>query len=193
MEHLLAQLPTIYGDLSITVYKQEQGKETVVLTTPRVTPHIPPLVRIHSECLTGDTFGSLRCDCGPQKEESLRMIAQSGNGIFIYLRQEGRGIGLFEKIKAYRLQEQGHDTYEANVILGHDPDPREYSMAKQVLNDLQIGSIRLITNNPAKVREITALGINVTERVSLLIQPNEHNKHYLETKRRKFGHHGREA
>lgn len=189
MEHLSAALPTTSGDFSITVYKEERGRETVVLTTPRVTAHIPPLVRIHSECLTGDTFGSLRCDCGPQKEASLHLIAESKNGIFIYLRQEGRGIGLFEKIKAYRLQEEGHDTYDANILLGHDADAREYSMAKKVLDDLGVTNIRLITNNPTKVSNMIKLGINVSERVPLIIQPNIHNKHYLETKKRKFGHH----
>jgi GTP cyclohydrolase II len=189
MEHLSAALPSNYGDLSITVYDQGPGKETVVLTTKRLTGHITPLVRIHSECLTGDTFGSLRCDCGPQKDASLRMIAESGNGIFIYLRQEGRGIGLYEKIKAYKLQEQGHDTYDANILLGHDADAREYSMAKKVLDDLDIHNIKLITNNPKKVTAMQKLGINVSERVPLIIAPNEFNKRYLATKKSKFGHH----
>lgn len=189
MEHLSAALPSNYGDLSITVYAQGHGKETVVLTTKRLTGHIPPLVRIHSECLTGDTFGSLRCDCGPQKDASLHMIAESGNGIFIYLRQEGRGIGLFEKIKAYRLQEEGHDTYDANILLGHDADAREYSMAKKVLDDFDIHNIRLITNNPKKVTAMQKLGINVSERVPLIIPANKFNQHYLDTKKKKFGHH----
>jgi GTP cyclohydrolase II len=189
MEHLAAKLPTLYGDFTITVYKEEQGRETVVLSTPRLATHIPPLVRIHSECLTGDTFGSLRCDCGPQKETSLRMIAESGNGVFIYLRQEGRGIGLFEKIKAYRLQEDGHDTYEANILLGHDADGRTYQMAKQALKDLDIDTIKLITNNPSKVKDMRELGITVAERIPLIIAPNIHNKYYLDTKKKKFGHH----
>lgn len=189
MEHLSAKLPSTLGDFSITVYNAPQGKETVVLTTPRIATHIPPLVRIHSECLTGDTFGSLRCDCGPQKEASLRMIAESGNGVFIYLRQEGRGIGLYEKIKAYRLQEEGHDTYDANILLGHDADGREYGMAKKVLSDLSISTIKLITNNPSKVREVTALGISVAERIPLIIPTNKYNKDYINTKRAKFGHH----
>ncbi len=188
MEHLSAFLPTSIGDLTITVYNESLGRETVVLTTPRLTAHIPPLVRIHSECLTGDIFGSLRCDCGPQKDASLHMIAASGNGVFIYLRQEGRGIGLFEKIKAYKLQEKGHDTYDANIILGHDADAREYSMAKKVLDDLSITNIKLITNNPTKVREMIDLGINVTERVPIVIPPNKHNKQYIRTKQERFGH-----
>ncbi|HXK37468.1 MAG TPA: GTP cyclohydrolase II [Candidatus Paceibacterota bacterium] len=189
MEHLSAKLPSDFGNFSITVYKQELGRETVVLSTPRLAPHMHPLVRIHSECLTGDTFGSLRCDCGPQKEASLRMIAESGNGVFIYLRQEGRGIGLFEKIKAYKLQEDGHDTYEANILLGHDADGRTYAMAKNVLDDLGIDTIKLITNNPKKVTSMRELGVHVAERIPLIIEANAHNKHYLDTKKKKFGHH----
>jgi 3,4-dihydroxy 2-butanone 4-phosphate synthase/GTP cyclohydrolase II len=189
MEHLSAKLPSEYGDFTITVYNQDQGQETLVLTTPRLAAHMQPLVRIHSECMTGDTFGSLRCDCGLQKAAALRMIAESGNGMFIYLRQEGRGIGLFEKIKAYRLQEEGQDTYDANISLGHKADNRKYDMAKKVLNDWQIDSIKLLTNNPSKVREITALGINVSMRIPLIMPSNEHNKNYIDTKKIKFGHH----
>lgn len=181
-------LATKFGTLNIRVYADVQGKETVALCTENLDLTNPPLVRIHSECITGDTFGSLHCDCGEQLERSLGQINKSGNGILIYLRQEGRGIGLFEKIKSYQLQRDGHDTFEANVLLGHAPDKRTYENAKMVLDGFGINRIRLITNSPSKVSELTNLGIEVVERVPLVISPNKHNEKYLATKRDKFNH-----
>lgn len=177
-----------FGNFNIRVYADAQGKETVALCTEQLDIAAPVLVRIHSECMTGDTFGSLHCDCGEQLAESLTEINKSGNGILIYLRQEGRGIGLFEKIKSYALQKKGYDTFEANLLLGHHPDPRTYEAAKCVLDDFNVKRILLLTNNPSKVSEIEKLGIEVVERIPLVISPNEHNTRYLATKRDKFNH-----
>ena len=181
-------LATQFGNFIIRVYADAQVKETIVLHTEHLDAHVPVLVRMHSECMTGDTFRSLQCDCGEQLEQSLTQINKSGNGVFIYLRQEGRGIGLFEKIKSYALQQKGYDTFEANVLLGHHPDSRTYEKAKMVLDDLGVTQIRLLTNNPAKVSEIEKLGIEVVERVPLIITPNTHNARYLASKREKFNH-----
>ena len=159
-----------------------------MISTKRLDPCKPVLVRMHSECMTGDVFGSLRCDCGEQLAKALAMIRKDGNGAVIYLRQEGRGIGLFEKIRSYRLQEQGYDTVEANVLLGHRPDARTYGKAVRALSDLGVRRIRLLTNNPSKVSEIARLGITVLERVPLIIAANAHNKGYLAVKRDKFKH-----
>lgn len=183
-----AGLPTEFGSFNIKVYKENKGNEPVALITKTLDVSKPVLVRVHSECLTGDAFGSLKCDCGEQKNESLRLIAKNGNGIFIYLRQEGRGIGLYEKIKAYKIQELGYDTHEANVILGHKPDQREYSWVKKILDDLNINTIKIITNNPSKVSEISSLGIAVVDRVPLVIKSNKYNRKYFETKKKKFKH-----
>ncbi len=183
-----AGLPTEFGDFYIKVYKENKGNEPVALIAKKLDISKPVLVRVHSECLTGDAFGSLKCDCGEQKNESLRMIAKNGNGIFIYLRQEGRGIGLYEKIKAYKIQEQGYDTHEANIMLGHKPDQREYSWVKAILDDLGVDKIKIITNNPSKVSEISSLGITVVDRIPLVIKSNKHNRKYFETKKKKFKH-----
>lgn len=181
-------LATQFGNFIIRVYADTQGKETIVLHTEHLNASVPVLVRMHSECMTGDTFHSLQCDCGEQLEQSLIQINKSGNGVLIYLRQEGRGIGLFEKIKSYALQQKGYDTFEANVLLGHHPDSRTYEKARMVLDDLGITRIRLLTNNPAKVSEIEKLGITVVERIPLIIPPNAHNARYLASKREKFNH-----
>lgn len=181
-------IPTDLGEFKIYVWSGPVGQEVVALTTPNIDNTVPVLVRIHSECLTGDALHSLRCDCGPQKDEALRLIADSGNGIFIYLRQEGRGIGLYEKIKAYQLQEKGYDTFEANVLLGHKPDEREYSWAGDVLRFFKVNHIRLLTNNPSKVSSVAALGFSVTERVPLVIQPQAYDRAYIDTKHKKFKH-----
>lgn len=175
------------GHFRIRVYADAPGKETVVLSTPDLDTSNPVLTRIHSECLTGDVFHSQHCDCGEQLAVSLNILAKQ-SGVLIYLRQEGRGIGLFEKIKSYELQRQGHDTYEANIMLGHAADERTYEKAKQALVDLDITHIRLLTNNPLKVKEMTKLGLDVTERVPLIIQANEQNKAYMQTKKERFGH-----
>ena len=185
---VITQLPTKQGVFSFGVWNQKKGEEIIFLQTPNLDVTKPVLVRVHSECMTGDVFHSYRCDCGEQKDRSLAMISESGNGVFIYLRQEGRGIGLFEKIKAYILQDKGYDTHEANILLGHKPDYREYSWVKKVLNKLGVTEIRLITNNPAKVAEISRLGIKVIERVPLVIESNHYNRRYFETKRQKFKH-----
>ena len=146
------------------------------------------LVRLHSECLTGDVMGSLRCDCRDQLHASLRRVAEEGRGIVLYLRQEGRGIGLTNKIRAYELQDRGLDTVDANIALGFDDDEREYSVGALALAALKVNSIRLLTNNPSKVSALKGLGVNVIERVPLVIEPSPENKRYLETKWRKSGH-----
>jgi len=183
-----ARLPTRFGEFVIKVWPERRGFEPVALVTPQLDSSKPALVRVHSECLTGDVFHSRRCDCGSQKDAALKMIAQSGNGVFIYLRQEGRGIGIYDKIRAYTLQEQGYDTFQANLLLGHQPDERKYDWAKKILDELGVGKIRLLTNNPAKVRELTVLGIEVVERVPVKTGGNRENRKYLETKRVKFRH-----
>jgi len=183
-----SKIATKFGFFNFRVYADVQGKETVVLYTEKLDTSVPILVRMHSECMTGDTFGSFQCDCGEQLASSLIQINKSGNGALIYLRQEGRGIGLFEKIKSYQLQAKGYDTFEANILLGHHPDERTYESAKIALDDLNVKNIRLLTNNPSKVSEIAKLGINVVERVSLIMKPNKHNNHYLDSKRDKFKH-----
>jgi 3,4-dihydroxy 2-butanone 4-phosphate synthase/GTP cyclohydrolase II len=181
-------LATKFGTFNFRVYSDVQGKETVVLYTEKLSLDTPPLVRIHSECITGDTFRSLQCDCGEQLERSLEMISKSGSGVLIYLRQEGRGIGLFEKIKSYELQRQGHDTFEANILLGHKPDKRTYENAKMALNDLGVKQVHLLTNSPSKVSELTKLGIEIIERIPLVVSPNKHNAKYLAAKRDKSNH-----
>lgn len=182
------QLPTKHGVFVFGVWNQKKGEEIIYLQTPNLDVTKPVLLRVHSECITGDVFHSYRCDCGEQKDRSLSMISENGNGVFIYLRQEGRGIGLFEKIKAYILQDKGYDTHEANILLGHKPDYREYSWVKKILDNLGVQQVRLITNNPSKVADISRLGIKVTERVPLVIESNHYNRRYFETKRQKFKH-----
>lgn len=187
-QHVQTPLETKFGNFFIRVYSDTFGKETIVLRTEKLDPTIPAVVRIHSECITGDTFGSLRCDCGEQLHRSIELIEESGNGVLIYLRQEGRGIGLFEKMRSYELQRKGFDTFEANVILGHKPDERNYEWAKIALNDLGINQIKLITNNPSKVSEIAKLGITVVDRVPIIIKSNKYNQKYFDAKRDKFKH-----
>lgn len=187
IEHTETEIATRFGSFNVRVYGQGEGKETVVLWTEGVELVSFPLVRVHSECLTGDVFGSSHCDCGKQLEKALKKIQEFG-GVLIYLRQEGRGIGLFEKIKTYNLQKQGYDTFEANRLLGHPPDNREYSFVKRVLDDLCISSIVLMTNNPSKVSEISKLGIDIVDTAPVISRPNLHNKKYIETKKMKFQH-----
>lgn len=190
MKHTFAEtaIETTYGRFLVRAYADVHGKETVVLYTEGLETGQSTLVRVHSECMTGDTFGSMQCDCGDQLHASLKALHESGNGVLIYLRQEGRGIGLFEKIQTYELQHKGFDTFEANVILGHRPDERTYEWAKIVLDDLGITHIRMLTNNPSKVSEVAKLGITVTERVPLVIGANEFNQKYFDAKRDKFKH-----
>jgi 3,4-dihydroxy 2-butanone 4-phosphate synthase/GTP cyclohydrolase II len=183
------RLPTDAGVFQMHLYKvlpEDEHHLALVMGTPSAEK--PCLVRMHSECLTGDVFGSMRCDCGTQLRRSMELVAQEGNGVVIYLRQEGRGIGLAHKIHAYALQESGRDTVEANLDLGFDADLRDYHAAAQMLHDLGIHRVRLITNNPNKVSGLEKYGIEVTERVSLVIPPTEHNERYLNTKKTKMGH-----
>jgi len=184
-----AFLPSKYGTFNIVVYKELfSDKEDVVILKGDVKNKENILVRIHSECFTGDILGSLRCDCGPQLSTALEMIEKEGEGALIYLRQEGRGIGLGNKVKAYKLQEEGVDTLEANLKLGLPADGRDYGVAAQIINDLGIKSIRLMTNNPRKIERLKTYGIQITQRVPLIVGINEYNKHYLETKAIKMGH-----
>jgi len=185
-----ATLPTPTGTFIQKVYQDGSGKEHVLLILGDVMTDqqaSPPLVRIHSECFTGDIFQSLRCDCGSQLKQSIELISAEGRGIIIYLRQEGRGIGLMEKIRAYALQDQGLDTVEANHALGHAADLRSYEMALQMLHDMGIGQVRLLTNNPSKARALKIHGIKVT-RVPLIIKPGPFNTLYQQTKATKLGH-----
>ncbi len=183
-----ANLPTALGNFIATTWHAEKGSEPLVLSTLNLNTDLPVLVRVHSECMTGDTFHSLRCDCGAQKDQALTEINDSGNGIFILLRQEGRGIGLYEKIKAYSIQEKGYDTFEANTLLGHAPDDRNYQWVKRILEHFKVRKVRLLTNNPHKVSALAGLGINVVERIPLIAQPKIENRDYIETKQKKFKH-----
>lgn len=183
------RLPTAGGLFEARVFQDETGKtEIVALLSPAFNPQTNPLVRLHSECLTGDVFGSLRCDCGPQLQQAMRLIAADGNGLVLYLPQEGRGIGLANKIRAYALQEQGYDTVEANRRLGYPDDLREYQSAAAVLRVLGISRLRLLTNNPQKVSELAKAGLEVSRQIGLEIPPNAENLDYLRTKREKMGH-----
>lgn len=183
-----ARLPVEVGEFHAEIYNGADGKEHVVLTIGHLDRHRPALVRVHSECFTGDVLGSRRCDCGDQLAESLRRIAAEGCGVLLYLRQEGRGIGLADKLRAYNLQDLGYDTVDANTQLGHAPDKRDYGVAAGILRDLGVVAVRLLTNNPAKVAALTAAGIDVAERVPLQIAPGDHNRDYLTTKRDRSGH-----
>jgi 3,4-dihydroxy 2-butanone 4-phosphate synthase / GTP cyclohydrolase II len=183
-----AGLPTRYGTFEMFVYDAPEHKEHVALTLGAIDDGEPILVRAHSECLTGDVFGSSRCDCGEQLDESLRFLQEQGRGVLLYLRQEGRGIGLAKKISAYALQEQGLDTVEANLALGLPEDMRDYRVAAEMLLDLGVRKARLLTNNPAKVEGLQRYGVEVVERLPLGISPNPSNLGYLRTKREKMGH-----
>ena len=183
------KLPTKFGDFRIIVFKNEvDHKEHLMIVKGDVRGKSDVLMRIHSECLTGDVFGSHRCDCGEQLENALRSIEEQGEGIVIYMRQEGRGIGLTNKIKAYTLQDQGYDTVEANVKLGFPPDMREYSLAAQMLRELDVKSVKLLTNNPEKKEDLERWGIIVSKRVPIVIKANSINAKYLNTKKEKMRH-----
>ncbi|MCJ7769202.1 MAG: bifunctional 3,4-dihydroxy-2-butanone-4-phosphate synthase/GTP cyclohydrolase II [Dehalococcoidales bacterium] len=184
-----AKLPTKYEDFTAIAYKSDiDNDEHLALVIGDIKTRKPVLVRVHSECLTGDIFGSLRCDCGEQVIQSIKRIAEEGRGVLLYMRQEGRGIGFHNKICAYELQDKGMDTVEANLSLGFEPDLRDYGIGAQILADLGLHKIRLITNNPKKVIGLEGYGINVIETVPIIIPPNPHNRRYLETKQKKMGH-----
>ena len=185
----VVKLPTEYGDFDLYLYQSKlDAQHHLALVCGKVAGKRNVLVRVHSECLTGDVFGSRRCDCGPQLHQAMRQVAEAGCGVVVYMRQEGRGIGLAPKIKAYKLQEQGYDTVEANQKLGFDTDLREYGMGAQILTDLGLKRIRLLTNNPRKIVGLEGYGLEVVEQIPIKVKPNPHNARYLKTKRDKLGH-----
>ncbi len=182
-------LPTDYGHFRLIPFIQKSnGMEHVSLIKGNWSKDEPVLVRVHSSCVTGDIFGSSRCDCGTQLQEAMKMIEKEGQGVIIYLNQEGRGIGLFNKIKAYKLQEEGMDTVDANIKLGFHEDERDYGVGASMMHALGLGKVRLISNNPVKRKGLEGYGIQIVENIPLIIEPNKHNKFYLETKRDKMGH-----
>jgi len=184
-----AKLPTRYGDFLVMGYENTlNGEYHVALVKDRVKGKKNVLVRVHSECLTGDVFKSCRCDCGQQLERSLEMVERQGFGVILYMKQEGRGIGLKNKLIAYSLQDKGHDTVEANRVLGFEADLRDYGIGAQILRDLGLSTIRLLTNNPKKIVGIDGYGLKVVERVPIVVKPNRYNKRYLMTKSKKLGH-----
>ena len=182
-------LPTEYGHFRLTPFRQKSnGYEHIALIKGKWTPDEAVLVRVHSSCMTGDIFGSLRCDCGEQLHRAMQMIEKEGKGVVLYLNQEGRGIGLMAKIAAYKLQEQGLDTVDANTHLGYDPDERDYGVGAQILREIGVGKMRLITNNPTKRAGLNGFGLEIVENVPIEITPNKYNEKYLHTKEKRMGH-----
>ncbi|HLT74321.1 MAG TPA: GTP cyclohydrolase II, partial [Ohtaekwangia sp.] len=182
-------MPTEWGHFNLIAYEQKNSQEIhMALVKGTWEKDEPILVRVHSSCVTGDIFGSCRCDCGSQLHAAMRMVDEEGKGIVLYMKQEGRGIGLINKLKAYKLQEQGLDTVEANLQLGFDMDERDYGIGAQILRDLGITKIRLITNNPKKRVGLMGYGLEIVDNVPIEIVPNPHNQRYLQTKRDKLGH-----
>jgi 3,4-dihydroxy 2-butanone 4-phosphate synthase / GTP cyclohydrolase II len=190
VEHVeVVKMPTDYGDFDLHLYvSRTDGQNHLALVKGDVREQSDVLVRVHSECLTGDVFGSRRCDCGPQLHQAMKQVAAAGRGVILYMRQEGRGIGLGPKIQAYKLQEKGLDTVEANQKLGYAMDLREYGLGAQILCDLGLQTIRLLTNNPKKIVGLEGYGLKIVEQVPIRVSPNPHNARYLKTKREKLGH-----
>jgi 3,4-dihydroxy 2-butanone 4-phosphate synthase/GTP cyclohydrolase II len=185
----VVKMPTDYGEFTLHLYRSKiDGQHHLALVCGEVAGKKNVLVRVHSECLTGDVFGSRRCDCGPQLHQAMRQVSEAGSGVIVYMRQEGRGIGLVPKIKAYKLQEQGYDTVEANQKLGFPMDLREYGLGAQILADLGLKTIRLLTNNPKKIVGLEGYGLEIVEQVPIQVRPNPYNQRYLNTKREKLGH-----
>ena len=185
----VVKMPTDYGDFDLHLYRSKlDGQHHLALVRGDVVKKEKVLVRVHSECLTGDVFGSRRCDCGPQLHQAMKQVADAGSGVILYMRQEGRGIGLAPKIQAYKLQEQGLDTVEANEKLGYGMDLREYGLGAQILVDLGLKTIRLLTNNPKKIVGLKGYGLKIVEQLPIKVKPNPHNEKYLKTKREKLGH-----
>ena len=189
---ITVKMPTIWGEFEARSYRSlledKEDNVHIALTKGNISGEEPVLVRVHSECLTGDVFGSLRCDCGNQLHEAMKMIDSEGAGVLLYMRQEGRGIGISDKLKAYKLQEEGLDTVEANIALGWEPDLRDYGIGAQILFDLGVRRLRLLTNNPRKLIGLQGYGLEITERVPLIIESNCYNRFYLDTKEHKLGH-----
>jgi GTP cyclohydrolase II len=185
-----SKLPTAFGEFRISVFQDPVSKEEHIALSKGLDSADPQaaLVRIHSECLTGDAFASLKCDCGPQLQATMSLIQKEGRGAILYLRQEGRGIGLTNKIRAYALQDQGHDTVDANLLLNLPADARRYDMCHIMLSHLGIDQVKLITNNPAKILALQSLGVNITERVPLVVGVNPLNEAYLQTKKERMDH-----
>ena len=184
-----AKLPTKFGNFRVIAYKSNTDPtEHVAVVMGDVATEEPVLVRVHSQCLTGDVFHSLRCDCGDQIEMAMKRIGEAGRGVVLYMRQEGRGIGLHNKIKAYALQDKGMDTVEANLALGFKADQRDYGVGAQILADLGIHKMRLMTNNPKKMTSLSSYGLEIVEQLPITIKPNKYNKRYLTTKQNKMGH-----
>ena len=184
-----ARIPTSTGSYELCIFREPgDDKEHLTMINGKVRGQENVLVRVHSECFTGDVMGSLRCDCGSQLAKSMEQIAEVGSGVIIYLRQEGRGIGLHDKLKAYNLQDEGYDTVDANIILGHEPDERDYRVAAAILEALEVKSIRLLTNNPNKIEQLREYGINVDARVPLEIKATPENQKYLQTKSDRLDH-----
>jgi len=184
-----AKFPTRYGNFTIHGYINKKNKEHhIALVLGDISDSASVLVRVHSECLTGDALGSSKCDCGDQYDKAMRAIQKEGRGVLVYLRQEGRGIGLINKLKAYALQDKGMDTVEANLALGFPPDHRDYTEGAEILVDLGVKKIRLMTNNPEKIAGLEKFGLEITERVVIETDDKEHCKHYMQTKKDKLGH-----
>jgi len=182
-------MPTDYGNFELHAYKQvSNGMDHLALVKGEWKEDEPVLVRVHSSCITGDIFGSCRCDCGEQLQQAMQTIEKEGKGVIVYMNQEGRGIGLLNKLKAYKLQENGRDTVEANIELGFQMDERDYGVGAQILRDLRVSKMKLMSNNPKKRKGLIGYGLEIVENVTLQVESNPHNEGYLATKKEKMGH-----